>query len=89
MSAKNKSSVSKASNYKEMGEFWDIHDATDYLDDKKKVDVTIAIDHEITYCALDNQLSQLLQKVAKKHGVSSDTLVNIWLQEKLQEEKVC
>ena len=88
MAAKIKSSVSKATSYKEMGEFWDTHDATDYLDDKKNVDVNIAIDHEITYYALDNQLTEPLLKAAKKHGVSSDTLVNMWLHERLQEEKV-
>jgi hypothetical protein len=86
--AKNKSSISKAGSYKELGDFWDTHDATEYMDVDKEVNITVAIDNEVTYYALDNQLSELLIKAAKKHGVSSDTLINLWLQERLHEEKV-
>lgn len=83
-----KSSISKSSSYAEMGEFWDTHDATDFLDNGKDARVDIKIDTEITYYALENRLSERLQKAAKKHGVSSDTLMNMWLQEKLESEKV-
>ena len=85
--AKNKSSISKAGSYGEMGEFWDTHDATDFLEKGKDVEMDINIESETTYYALENGLSERLQKAAKKHGVSSDTLMNMWLLEKLEAEK--
>lgn len=33
-----KTSISKAGSYEEIGEFWDNHDFTDYLDDSQIVD---------------------------------------------------
>lgn len=33
-----KTSISKASSYEEIGEFWDTHDLADYLDDSQIVD---------------------------------------------------
>jgi hypothetical protein len=83
---KKQSSISKASSYKEIGEFWDTHDATDYVEDGNGLKMTFDIDAEVTYCALDNQLVDPLQKAAKKHGVSSDTLLNMWVQDKLHHE---
>jgi len=35
---------------------------------------------------IDKSLSEKLQSVAKKQGVSSDTLINLWIQQKLQEK---
>jgi len=39
--AKRKSSISKASSYKEMGEFWDTHDTTDYEDQTYEVEFDV------------------------------------------------
>ena len=36
------SSISKASSYEEMGEFWDTHDLTDYWDQTYKVDFKVS-----------------------------------------------
>jgi hypothetical protein len=83
-----KSGVSDARRYKEMGEFWDTHDATDYMDESKEVQMNVRIESEVTYCALDNTLCERLQRAAVKHGVSSDTLVNMWVQDKLEAEQV-
>lgn len=85
---KGKSRISKVASYKEMGEFWDTHDAMDFFEKGKEVSMDINIESETTYFAVENTLSERLQKAAKKHGVSSDTLINIWLQEKLESEDV-
>ena len=82
------SSISKASSYKEIAEFWDTHDTTDFLEQTKQVPMSFAVDTEVTYYAVDNKLADRILKAAKKHGVSSDTLVNMWVQGKLEEEKV-
>ena len=38
---------------------------------------------EVTYYALDKELSQMLSEVAEQRGISAETLLNLWIQEKL------
>lgn len=85
--SKGSSSLSKAKSYKETGKFWDTHDLSDYWEDTKKVEFEVDIESEMTYYALDNILSKQIQVIAKKRGISADTLINLWVQEKLQEQK--
>ena len=85
---KSKSSVSKASTYAEIGVFWDIHDLSKFWDKTKPVTFDIAMESEVTYYAMDKKLSEEVQELARKRGVTADTLVNLWVQEKLHEQKV-
>lgn len=85
--SKNRSSVSEAQSYKEIGEFWDTHDLADYWDKTESVEFEIDIQSEETYYAVDKELSAKIQAIAKRRGVSADTLLNLWLQEKLEEQK--
>lgn len=82
-----KTTVSKASSYEEIGRFWDTHDLADFWNKTEEVEFDVEIKSERTYYAVDNVLSDRLHMIAKKRGVSADTLVNLWLQEKLQEQK--
>jgi len=81
-----RSSISQAKSYKEIGEFWDTHDLADYWDQTESVEFEVDIRSETTYYALDKQLSQKLAKVAEERGVSTETLLNMWVQEKLLEQ---
>jgi len=83
--SKHKSSVSQATSYKKIGEFWDTHDVSDFWDKTRKTSFEVDIESEVTYYALDKTLSERMQAVALKRGVTADTLVNLWVQEKLQE----
>jgi hypothetical protein len=85
---RSKSSLSKARSYKEIGEFWETHDLADFWDRTKSVKFQVDIQSEVTYYALDSKLSKKVRSIAKKRGVSPDTLLNLWVQEKLQEQKV-
>jgi len=85
--SKNRSSISKSQSYKEIGEFWDTHDLADYWNKTESVEFEIDIQSEITYYAIDKELSAKIRAIAKRRGVSADTLLNLWLQEKLQEQK--
>lgn len=80
-------SVSKAKSYKEVGEFWDTHDLADFWDNTKEAKFGVNIESEMTYYAFDKVLSEKIQKIAEKKGVSADTLIKVWLKEKLQEQK--
>jgi metal-dependent HD superfamily phosphatase/phosphodiesterase len=84
--SKNRSSISKARSYEEIGDFWDIHDLANYWDKTKSIEIEIDIQSEVTYYAVDKELSEKIRAIAKQHGVSADTLLNLWVQEKLQEQ---
>ena len=82
---KNKSLISKARSYAEIGEFWDEHDLSDFWGKTRKVRFDVVVEPEATYYPIERELSDKIQSVARKHGVSSDTLVNLWLEQKIKE----
>ena len=84
---KHKSSVSEATSYKETGEFWDTHDLSEFWDKTREASFEVAIESEVTYYAVDKMLSEKIQAIAQKRGVPADTLINLWVQEKLQEQR--
>lgn len=76
------SSVSQADTIEKIGEFWDTHDFTDF-DDPDVPDVAFEI-----RCAVPIELDLLasVEKQARLRGVKVETLVNLWLQQKLAEQ---
>ena len=81
-----RSSISKGQCYKEIGEFWDTHDLAEYWEQTQPVEFELDLQSEVTYYALDAALSARILAVARQRGVSPETLVNLWVQEKLQQE---
>ena len=81
-----KSSISKASSYEKIGEFWDTHDFTDCLDDSEIVDFDIDIQSSKIYYHIETHLSDEVRSIAKRKGVSPSILLNSWLRERLREE---
>lgn len=70
-----------------MGEFWDVHDLSDFWDKTREAHFDVDIHSETTYYPLDKRLSEKIHSVAQKRGIAADTLLNLWVQEKLQEQK--
>jgi hypothetical protein len=65
-------------------EFWDTHSLTDYRDEFRPVkDVKIDLDYQ--RLRLENELVQKIGRIARQRGVLSETLINLWLQQKLAE----
>ena len=83
---KSRSSISKARSYKEISEFWDTHDLSDYWDQTTPVELEVDIQSEVTYYPVEPTLSDKIHAIAKKRGVFTETLLNLWLQERLGEE---
>jgi hypothetical protein len=81
----NKSPISQAQSYREIGEFWDTHDLTDYWDQTEPVEFEVDIQSEVRYCALESTLAARMTEIAWQRGVSVETLLNLWVQEKLKE----
>jgi hypothetical protein len=82
MAANNRSSISQAETLEEMGEFWDTHDFTDY-DDPTLPDVEMTVSSLV---AIEAELLAALEEQAQRRGVTVETLVNLWLQQKMAEQ---
>jgi hypothetical protein len=68
-------------------EFWDNHDLTDYLNLTKEVQVETDIQHRVFFTALEPSLAQKLTSLAHKQGISTETLINIWLTSNSKSER--
>lgn len=81
MDADRLSSISKADTLEKMGEFWDTHDFTDFDTDAPDVEFKVS-------CAVPIELDlfSLVERQARRRGVNVETLVNLWLQQRLAEQ---
>jgi hypothetical protein len=79
--ADNKTSISNASSYSEIGEFWDTHDLSDYWDSTHEVEFQVNLGRAAVYFPVDRELAEKLRTAARDRGVSPDALLNVWLKE--------
>ncbi len=82
MDANKLSSISRADSLEKTGEFWNTHDFTDYDTDAPDVEFKVT-------CAVpvEEELLSALEELARRRGVKTETLANLWLYEKLKEQK--
>ena len=66
-----------------MGEYWDSHDLADIWDETKDAAFDFIAEPQITYFAVEKGLSERLRQVASQRGISADTLLNMWVLEKM------
>ena len=69
----------------EAAEFWDSHDLTDYWDQTREASFEVDIQRRVFLTALEPKLAKKLTACARKQGVSTETLINVWLTEKIAE----
>ncbi|MGH8247147.1 MAG: CopG family antitoxin [Gammaproteobacteria bacterium] len=81
MDENNLSGISQADTDEKIGDFWDTHDFAEFDTDAPDVEFEIA-------CAvpIEAELYDAIEQQAHKHGVKVETLVNLWLQQKLTEQ---
>jgi hypothetical protein len=66
----------------EAGQFWDSHDSADYEENMIAVECQIDIKRRTFLVPLDRDLYRKVQSIARKKGVSAETLLNMWILEK-------
>ncbi|PKO23234.1 MAG: hypothetical protein CVU38_05255 [Chloroflexi bacterium HGW-Chloroflexi-1] len=66
-------------------EFWDTHSSADYEDLMEPVEVEVEPFADKMYCAIAKDVLLQARAQAHRQGVSTETLVNLWLQAKLAE----
>ena len=69
-----------------LADFWDNHDLTDYEDELEEVKYKIAKkpSHQFIL-SLSDKLTREMRIIVRREGVSMQTLVNLWIQERLQQ----
>jgi hypothetical protein len=67
-------------------EFWDPHSLADYWDQTEPADFEIAPEARRRYMvAVDREVLARVQRLARLRGVSSESLVNLLLEQRLHE----
>ncbi len=79
-------SISKAQTLEEIGEFWDTHSLDDYWEETREVEFEVRAKQR-KRITLEPQIYKKLETEARIRGVVPETLVNLWLAEKLQASK--
>ena len=79
-----KTPISKARTYHEIGAFWDEHDATEF-GEQTEVEFEVNIKSQRRYYPLDSHLSLKMRQIAQERGISEETLLNLWVQEKISQ----
>jgi hypothetical protein len=76
--------ISKAQTLEEIGDFWDTHSLADYADQVYEVEFEVRASrrHRVT---LDPEIFGNIVSQAFRRGVSPETLINMWLAERLQQ----
>ena len=77
--------LSKARTLEEIGEFWDAHSLADYWDQTHEVEFEVRAQRR-RRITLDPEVYAELEAQARVRGVRAETLVNLWLAERLHNE---
>jgi len=69
----------------EFQSFWDTHSSADYEHLMEPVEVEVTPLSDKMYCAIARDVLVKVRDQARRQGVSTETLVHVWLQAKLAE----
>ncbi|HRQ42320.1 MAG TPA: CopG family antitoxin [Chloroflexota bacterium] len=84
MENENKTTISQAATLEEIADFWDNHSPEDYPDQVYAVEAEFDLSDELdTAVQIDPDLMQKLQRIARSRQISTQTLVNLWLQQQI------
>lgn len=84
--AENKSNISQASSYEEMGEFWDTHSLADFEEQTYEVEMAFEPSARRNFVNIEPHLLAEVREIARARKVSTQTLVNLWLRQQVDQE---
>ncbi len=76
-------SISGATSLDEVAEYWDSHSLADHWDETKEVDIEVRAERR-RRITLAPEVYSRVESQARRQGVLPETLVNLWLTERLQ-----
>lgn len=78
--------ISKARSLEEITDFWDTHSLVDYWDQTSEVDFEVRARRRYRI-TVDPDIYAQVEVQARNHGILPETLVNMWLAERLKDTK--
>ncbi len=81
-----KTTISKANTLEEIANFWDTHSLDDYWDQTHEVQFEVRAKRR-RRVTLDPDVYDQVETQARVRGILPETLINLWLAERLQETK--
>ena len=79
------SSISQSRTLEEMAEFWDTHSLADYEDQTYEVEMSFEPSARRSLVGIEPELMNELRRIARQRQVSTQTLVNVWLQQRVDQ----
>ena len=80
----NPTSISKAHTVDEIADFWDNHSLADYWDQTHEVEFEVRAQRR-RRVKIDPEVYSKLEAQARARGILPETLVNMWLSQRLHE----
>lgn len=77
-----RTSISQATSIEEIAEFWNTHDTADYWDQFEEVEVEFRLPRRHRVSIASEVYSRLADE-SRRQGVHPETLVNLWINERL------
>jgi predicted DNA binding CopG/RHH family protein len=75
--------------YEQIGEFWDTHSLADYWDQTEPAEFELSPKARRRYLvAVDPDLLTRIQQLAQRRGLTTESLVNLLLEQRLHELEV-
>jgi|GEM_PF-196796 len=71
----------------EAGEFWDTHDTSDYEEYMIPVHFDVDLKRKVHEVRVVHEVLEGVTKIARRQGLKAETLINVWLQEKLSDHR--
>ena len=81
-----RTSISKARTLEEIADFWDTHSLDDYWDQTQEVEFEVRAQRR-RRITLDPEVYARVEAQARTRGLLPETLVNLWVMERLQESR--
>ena len=87
MEGNNVSTIEMSENLKGLIERFESQDMGDLLEQMPEVQFEIDLQPRKGYFRLEQSLASTLMRLAQQRGISAETLLNLWVQEKLLTEQ--
>jgi len=71
----------------EAGEFWDTHSGADYEEYMIPVHFDVDLKSSVHEVRVVHEVLEEVTKIARRQGLKTETLINVWLQEKVSEHR--
>ena len=83
MEKNKRKSIPEFKSLEEFQDFWDNHDVTMFWDKLKEVSIKVDLRRSRNLVTIDPEILKSIRKTAAQKGIKTESLINIWLQEKI------